>query len=397
MKKRISIILVVTLATALLSACAASDSAGNYASMPGGEAWGAAPPMSDGNYMYDMDDISASYNRESAGHATGGGAGGGNVTPVTAPVTEGLAEKIIYSVFADIETLEFDETIENVHTMLLVYGAFIEHSSVSGINYASRFQGMSNFRLASFTIRVPVQNLNAMSGQLRVLGNVVHESSRADNITSQFIDTQSRLNSLLIQEERLLSMLSQADDIPDLIAIEERLSDVRYQIEWLTTTLNNWQRQVDYSTMTLTIREVEQYTEQPQFNPTYWEQISDGFMASLRGVGRFFMGLFRWVIVSAPVLVVLAVVAIITIIVIKRKLRAYAKKKASMPPKATAYPMTPIYPAASGYPASPVYQSAPAYQTTPTYSATPTYSSEEQLSQQATPESSPNEQTEQTE
>ncbi|MCL2662063.1 MAG: DUF4349 domain-containing protein [Oscillospiraceae bacterium] len=397
MKKRISIILVVALAVALLSACAggADSSSGNYFALSGGgtTAPAAAPPMaemvmSDSIAMYAMDDAEmyTDLGRDYGGSAAGGGSDGGNVTPITAPVTEGLAEKIIYSVFADIETLNFDETIENVHTMLLMYGAFIEHSSISGVNYASRFHGWDDFRYASFTIRVPVLSLNAMTGQLRVLGNVVHESSRADNITAQFVDTQSRLNSLIIQEERLLNMLSQADDIPDLIAIEERLSDVRYQIEWLTTTLNNWQRQVDFSTMTLTIREVEEYTEQPQFNPSYWEQIRDGFISSLRGIGRFFMNLFLWLIVSAPVLIVLAAVAIIALIIIRRKMRAYAKKRANMPPKATAYPTAPMYPAAPAYPATPTYPTAPAYP------ASPANTPVETLSQQPTPESLPNEQ-----
>jgi len=341
MKKRISIIIVVILAIALLSVCAAgADSApGNFTAMSrGGASEPPAPqaappmaemPMSDSFVLYDVDDMemSANYGHTDAGHAAGGESGGGSVTPITASATEGLAEKIIYSVFANIETLYFDETIENIHTMLLVYGAFIEHSSVSGVNYASRFHGWNDFRSASYTIRVPVQNLNAMTGQLSVLGNVVYESSRADNITAQFFDTQSRLNSLTIQEERLLNMLSRADDVPDLIAIEERLAEVRYQIEWLTTMLNNWQRQVDYSSMTLTIWEVEEYTEHIPFNPSYWEQISEGFISSLRGIGRFFMNLFMWLIVSAPVLIILAVIAIIALIIIRKKIRAYTKKK----------------------------------------------------------------------
>ena len=398
MKKRIIIILVVTLAIALLSACAAGDSADNFTAMSRSNSWGdvpapaAAPPpmaemvVADSAFMYEMDDMemSVSIRQDYGGHDEGGQSGGGSVTPITAPVTEGLAEKIIYSVFASIETLDFDETIENVHTMLLVYGAFIEHSSVSGINYASRFHGWNDFRSASFTIRVPVQNLNAMTGQLRILGNVVHESSSADNITSQFFDTQSRLNSLLIQEERLLNMLSQADDVPDLIAIEERLADVRYQIEWFTTMLNNWQRQVDYSTMTLSIWEVEQYTEQPQFNPSYWEQIRDGFMSSLRGIGRFFMNLFMWLIVSAPVLIVLAVIAVIVLIIVKRKLRAHAKKRASMPPTATAYPAAPMYTATPIYPASPTYPNTPAYPPSEPLPQQPT--SIDPPSEQASPE-----------
>jgi len=250
-------------------------------------------------------------------------------TPVTAPIKEGLAEKIIYSVYADIETKNFDETIDTVNVLLEAHGAFVEHSSISGISTASRHYGWNEYRYASFQLRVPVENLNAITGRLGLLGNVTHQSSNADNITAQFFDTQSRVNSLRIQEERLLDMLSKADDVPDLIVIEERLGDVRYQIEWFQTMLNNWQRQVDYSSLNLQIREVEIFTEQPELYRSYWQQIGDGFMSTMRSVGRFFMNLFMWLIVSAPVLILLAVIAFIVLIIVKRKLKTMEKKRAT--------------------------------------------------------------------
>jgi len=197
------------------------------------------------------------------------------------------------------------------------------------------------------------------------IGNVVHLNSSAENITSQFYDVQSRLNSLEIQEERLLSMLSQSNNIPDLIALEERLGEIRYQIEALTTTIRNWQSQVDYSTVTISIREVEQYSEPTQIHRSYWQQIGDGFMSSLRGVGRFFMGLFRWLIVSAPVLVVLAVVAVIVLIIVRKVMRSNAEKmkkiRERMPkyPAAPGYTYPPTYPGTPGYPVPPAQPGAP--------------------------------------
>jgi len=286
-----------------------------------------------------------------------------DIEPISATVSESFSEKIIHSIYADIETLTFDESIENIYIMLDMYGAFIEYSSISGTNYASRYHGWTEYRNASFTIRVPKENLDAMRKSLEhFIGNVVHLNSSAENITSQFYDTQSRLYSLEVQEERLLDMLSQSSNITDLIALEERLSDIRYQIEWLTTTLNNWQRQVDYSTMTLSIREVEEYTEPTLTHRSYWQQIGDGFMASLRGVGRFFMGLFRWLIVSAPVLAVLAGIAIVVLIIVRKTVKANAERMKKIREKAPKYPNAPGYtypPVYPGYPASPIQPVSP--------------------------------------
>ncbi|MCL2819931.1 MAG: DUF4349 domain-containing protein [Oscillospiraceae bacterium] len=356
MKKKISILLLVILAATLLTACASAggqssvdyyyggtlnETAGSamYA-LPEAEAPAAVQrrtagggdyaeeALYDADYSYVDDSISYSSGGDHGGISSTIG-GGSSIVPITAPINEGLAEKIIYSVHANIETMEFDETVAKIHQLLGVYNAFIESSSVSGINYESRFYGWNEYRYAYFNLRVPVGQLNAMVENLDSLGNITHQSNDATNITTQFFDTQSRLNSLNIQEERLLDMLSKAEDVPDLIMIEERLSDVRYQIEMLTTTLTGWQRQVDYSTVTLSIIEVIEFTEQPVINISYWQQISDGFMATIKAIGKFFMDLFRWFIVSAPVLLVIAVIILAAVLFVKYKVRSYKKKNAA--------------------------------------------------------------------
>ena len=355
MKKSISILLIIILATTLLTACGA---------VPANEpAWGGtaarlnsasapmapqstpmpmAAPMPEMAVMYDAMEFEAG-GWDDMEYSTMEAIRGGEIgiNPISAPSTQSMAEKIIYSVYAEIETRNFDETIENVQHLLTVYGAFIEFSNVSGVNYASRHYGWNEHRHANFTLRVPVENLDAIEGSLKTLGNVTNHNRRADNITSQFIDTQSRVNSLRIQEERLLDMLRRADDIPDLIAIESQLSHVRYQIESFQTTLNHWQSQVDYSDVTLYIREVEIYTDRPELHRTYWQQIGDGFMATIRGVGTFFMNLFKWIIIAAPVLIILAGIGVVIFIFVRIKLRKIKEKKKDAPPYIP--PAYPVY------------------------------------------------------
>ena len=377
MKRATSILLCAILAITLLAACGnARDFAGpfnaytedSYSLGLISEAPSAAPmpaPMPETAIMYDAAEFEF-YDNDSGGSQ----AAGGGISVISTPVSQGMAEKIIYSGYADIETMNFDEAIKNIDVMLRTYGAFIENSSVSGVNYASRFHGGDEYRNASFTIRVPTGNFDAMKGSLEhFLGNVVFLNSNADNITSQFFDTQSRLNSLTIQEERLLSMLSQADEITDLIALEERLGDIRYQIESLTTILNTWQNRVDYSTLSLSIREVEQFTEQVQIHRTYWQQIGDGFMATIRSIGSFFMDLFMWLIVAAPVLIILAVVAIVGIIIVKRLLRESRKKRSENQQNSTAYQNMPGY--MPQMHTAQVYPPQPPVNQTPEYTAAP--------------------------
>jgi len=247
-------------------------------------------------------------------------AGGGSQNVADSPSS--FAEMIIRTVDARIETLNFDESIENVNLLIANHGAFVENSNISGINHEAQQFGWNVFRSANFTLRVPAQDLDAMVLNLSVLGNVVNQWTSADNITMQFHDTQSRLNSLRIQEERLLDMLSRADYVPDLIAIEERLGDVRMQVEAFQTTINVWQNRVSYSTIHLNIWEVEVFTEvvEPR-QLTYWERVGEGFMNTLRSIGNFFMNLFMWFVVNIPVFIILAVVAVIATVFVKKCLK----------------------------------------------------------------------------
>ena len=346
MKKFVAIILCIVLSMALLVGCgsaasfdttfdepASADFMGrNYGAVRQNAVFGEAPELSamaDADWAFEeemaLDDAGMWYSADFVEQESGGG-----IMPISAPapVPEGgMADKIIYTVFTDIETMNFDETINGVHALITAYDAFIESSSVSGVNYAAQFHGWNDFRNARFTIRVPNQHLDVVTNRLEDIGNVTHESTDAMNITSQFVDTQSRLNSLLIQEERLLEMLAEAQDVPDLIMIEERISDVRFQIESLTTTINTWQSQIDFSTLHLNIWEVEQFTERQEIHRTYWQQIGDGLASTVRGIGRFFMNLFMWIIVSAPVIIIVLIVLVVVAIIVRAKIRKYIKNK----------------------------------------------------------------------
>ena len=328
--KKIALVLVAALiSTALLASCSSYDKSGampaeggsynmsfadgNYGFAEDAEMFAPAPSM-----MRDHPEVEALYTNATSG---------AGVVPINSSAMEtGLAEKIIYSVYADIETVNFDETVDRVYELMAANGAFVESSYVGGMNYAQSYHGWQTYRTANFTLRVPKDRLNAVTESLDALGNVTSKRSDAENITSQFFDTQSRLNSYKLQEDRLLDMLSRADNVPDMISIEQRLAEVRYSIESLTTTLNSWQQRVDYSTLTLYISEVESFTEiTPVQQRTFWEQIGDGLEARTIGVGRFFMNLFKWITINLPVLIVLAVIAAVIIILVRRRVRKNRK------------------------------------------------------------------------
>lgn len=350
MKKITAILLSIILASFILSACASEDSSSPaYEVAPADESWSVdmeaalepAPPMMEADMAEEaiysdapMNDVAVASEPSNPGAVL-----------TIAPVSDNLAEKIIYSYYANIETLEFDNTLATVNDLILSSGGFVEVSEITGIDFSSQNRGEVRLRSAYYVIRIPASQLNATVARLGELGNILNQNSNATNITAQFTDTQSRLNSLRTQEERLLDMLANADDLEILLMLENSLADVRYQIEWLTSTLNNWQRQVDYSTLTLNISEVmeERETElpPPPVELSYWEQMGEGLMSSLKAVGDFFASVFMWIVVNAPVLAILAAIGVALYFIIRRylrKSRERAKEKFASRPS---YPQPP--------------------------------------------------------
>ena len=204
MKKKIfASILSVLLIISIFTGCGAAKNTAADTMAPGA----VMEPSRGEDYYYDMDmpEMEATedgyYDGQNYTSTTGG-----SVADViqSASKTYNLdTEKIIYTAYADIETLEFDETVQAVYDMMERFGAYIENSSVSGTDYATKYYGGKSHRNANFTVRVPVQHYSEMSVGLTEIGNVTNYSSESRNITAQFTDTESRLKAYRTEDGRI--------------------------------------------------------------------------------------------------------------------------------------------------------------------------------------------------
>ncbi len=309
MKKTLSLLLAVLLVFALC-ACGSADSASS------------APSAA-----YDMVSTETAYPAEAPEEDYGGFAvaGGTQLETGSGAAPEGSPEKLIYSASATVETTEFDRTIEKLSALVEQYGGFVESSSINGSNYYTQSRGYSSERYASYVIRVPSGKFSALMGSLSTLGNVPYSHTYTENITAQYYDTDARLTAYQTQEARLLEMMEAAETVEDLIAIEEKLTELRYQIESLQSTLKNWDRQVAYSTLDLEVQEVIEYT--PESRMSYGQELALALTNGLRRTGEFFKDLLLAIVGALPALVILAVVLAILIPVWKKHRKARRAKK----------------------------------------------------------------------
>lgn len=289
---------------------------------------------------------------ESADYALAASGEGSELTAETseAPANgkPSLADKIIYSGYMYIETTEFDEAVAAVEAKVREFGGFIESSNING-HTEYRPDGTTSLvdRNASYVVRVPSAKFDAFVKQSGSLGNVLSSNTSAENITSQFTDAEARKNSLKVQEERLLAMMEKTDDIESLIALEERLSEVRYEYEAIERKLINWQNQVDYSSVNLNLQEVAVYTPVVPVQRTFGEKLGSAFADGWNGFVRFVQNLTLALASALPALILLALLALAIVLIVRSaKRRSKAKREAlyakSRPvPTAVAVPAEP--------------------------------------------------------
>lgn len=307
MKKALSLLLAALLVFALC-ACGSADTASS------------APAAS-----YDMAVTEAAYPAEAEEYGGFAVTGGTQLESGSGAAPKGSPEKLIYSASATVETTEFDGTIEKLSALVEQYGGFVESSSVNGSNYYTQSRGYSSTRYASYVIRVPSEKFSALMGSLSTLGNVPYSHTYTENITAQYYDTDARLTAYQTQEARLLEMMEAAKTVEDLIAIEEKLTELRYQIESLQSTLKNWDRQVAYSTLDLEVQEVVEYT--PESRMSYGQELALALCSGLKRTGEFFKDLLLAIAGALPALVILAVVLAILIPVWKKRRKARKARK----------------------------------------------------------------------
>ena len=227
--------------------------------------------------------------------------------------------KLIRNVNLDVETENFDALMSSVSEKTQALGGYIENSRV--YNGSSYYDEQRN---ADLTLRIPAENLDTFLSAVSETCNVISQNESVEDVTLQYVDMKSRKEALETEQDRLLELLEQAETVEDIITIESRLSEVRYQLESMESQLRTLDNQVSYSTVYLYIQEVKRYT--PVKERSTWEKIADGFVESLYDVGEGICDFFINLIVHIPYLVVWAVVIIVIVFVI-RGFRSFLKKR----------------------------------------------------------------------
>ena len=237
-------------------------------------------------------------------------------------------QKLIRTVTLDAETENMDALLTDVESRVAQLGGYIENRNVYNGKNSRR-----DSRWANLTIRVPADKLDQFVSQVSGISNVVSHSENTKDVTLSYVATESRITALQTEEARLLELLAVAKDLKDLLILEEKLTDVRTELERHKSQLKVYDNQVNYATVHLSVEEVVKYTvvEEEEPEPTFWERVWNGFVGGLKNTWKICKGLVILVASAIPYLILPGCV-VATILVTKAIRRRKAKK--NEPPQA---------------------------------------------------------------
>ena len=296
MKKIVSLLLALMLALSL-AACGAKS---------------AGSETMTGNYNgYDStkEDYDFTATEDEAGDT--GAWNGGAQTGSTAD--KSFAErgvKMVYSASIEMQTLEFDRAAQDIAALVESVGGYFEQKNFS--NYSS------GYRHASYTVRVPAEQFADFCTQVGTLCHVTWQSDTAENISEQYYDTQSRLETAQIKLERLQELLQKAENMEDIITIESAISETEYEIESLSGTMRHYDALVDYATVSLEVSEVYRLSGTEDAPKSFGEKLANAFTDGLAATAQALEDFAVWLAYSWLDILIFAAVAFAAVKLITR-------------------------------------------------------------------------------
>ena len=308
MKKLIALLLTGLMLVSLLAGCAASKDmvamdTETFAPMENGA-------LADG--IYD----SLSKDRLDTDYEDSSDKGG---------VTE---RKLIRKIYLSTETEDMDTLLAAIDSKVSALGGYMESREVyTGSRYAS----YDSMRHADLVIRIPKDKLDEFVAHVGKESNITSSNETSDDVTLTYVAVQSRMTALQKEEARLLELIDKAANLSELLELEKRLTEVRTDLENVTSQLLLYDNLVDFGTIEISISEVQKLT--PVQEPGFFNRIGSGFMESLRNLWTFLKELAIFLVVASPYLVTIGAVAFVIVLIIRLSIRRKrAAKSKKQPP-----------------------------------------------------------------
>ncbi len=331
MKKKIwqrvlPVVLCLVMIAAVMSGCSpgranengTAESPGSKGSQAQDSAGMPNPAPSEPEYDSGLAGGESQRDENSISGNAGSVAGGGNIS----------SEKLIRTVYLSGETRAFEDALAGIKSAVESLGGYIESASEYGKKPETYGDSGRN---ASIVARIPAEKLDAFISAASGLVDIISQSSNVENVTTQYRDYEARKKSYEIQLQRLESILTEASELADVLALETEIARVRYELETIETTLRNLDNRVGYSTVSIDFYELTQFERPQASEQSLGDRMSSAFAQAIENAGEWIKDTIVWFSANFIGLIVLAAIVVLAVKLIARynRKRGYVSARKS--------------------------------------------------------------------
>ncbi len=192
-----------------------------------------------------------------------------------------VEKKIIKTAYLNIEVLNYSSSRKLIDSALKHFNAYVVSENLQNTEYQ-----IGN----SINIKVPANQFEMLLANLAKLAKKVDSQNiETRDVTEEYIDVQTRLNNSKKVEQTYLKLLRKTNSIEDILKIEQKLGEIRTDIESTEGRLKYLNHQVSYSSINLNVYQTLEYKYNPEKLPNFFQRLKKAVSLGWNGIVVFFL------------------------------------------------------------------------------------------------------------
>ena len=214
--------------------------------------------------------------------------------PVEKPeMQEVNKKKIIKDGRIGLKVTDLEKTKTRIDTLVRSFGGYYANENFNNTDWESSY---------NLKIRLPFSNFEKFIAVVESgIGEILYKGIDARDVTDQFIDLETRLETKRNYLQRYNDLLKQAKTIKEILDIEEKIRVLEEEIDSTTGRLKYLRDLVDYSTLDLTISKRKDFRYNPVDRDKFSERLKQSLSKGWLGFVDFILFLIKvwpfWIIV----------------------------------------------------------------------------------------------------
>lgn len=220
---------------------------------------------------------------------------GNNGYTNTADRVRDTTKKIIKSGTIEFEASNINAARKRILQSLKKYGGYVDEDNQT-------INSDINRKEYNLKISIPAKYFDFLVDSVSASADKIDTKNISiTDVTTRYIDMKTRLDNKKILENRYLELLKKGTKISDLLEIENKLTEIRSDIESAQGQLNYLNKQVAYSSLDITF-----YTKATTQNID--DRFTNKFEASLNAGWVFIKNVFFGIISIWPLLIIAGII-----------------------------------------------------------------------------------------